>query len=86
MLRDMAENGRPSQRYWFSAKRYGWGWGAPATWEGWAVVAGFLALIGAPAALGLGAPVRVAVVVIASLALIAICWRKGEPPSWRWGK
>ena len=31
-------------RYWFPAKRYGWGWGLPATWEGWAVMAGFFRL------------------------------------------
>ena len=21
-------------RYWFPAKRYGWGWGPPSTWQG----------------------------------------------------
>jgi hypothetical protein len=26
-------------RYWFPAKRYGWGWGLPVTWQGWAVLA-----------------------------------------------
>jgi hypothetical protein len=24
-------------RYWFSAKKFGFGWRAPITWEGWAV-------------------------------------------------
>lgn len=24
--------------YWFPAKRYGWGWGPPATWQGWVVL------------------------------------------------
>ena len=23
-------------RNWFRAKRYGWGWGLPITWQGWA--------------------------------------------------
>ena len=32
-------------RYWFPAKRYGWGWGPPNNWQGWAVVAGVAALI-----------------------------------------
>ena len=31
--------------YWFPAKRYGWGWGVPNTWQGWVVVAVFAALI-----------------------------------------
>jgi hypothetical protein len=25
--------------YWFPAKRYGWGWGIPVTWQGWVVFA-----------------------------------------------
>ena len=32
-------------RYWFPAKRYGWGWGLPSTWEGWVVLVGYLALL-----------------------------------------
>ena len=34
--------------YWFPARRYGWGWGLPATWQGWLVLAGYvlLALVG----------------------------------------
>ena len=31
--------------YWFPAKRYGWGWGLPATWQGWTVLAAFLILV-----------------------------------------
>jgi hypothetical protein len=75
-------------RYWFPAKRYGWGWGPPSTWQGWVVLAGYLALLLAlivfvPAdrypnwcSLGLGTLVAT---------LIAICWWTGEPPKWRWG-
>ena len=25
-------------------------------------------------------------VAVASCALIAICWRTGQPPRWRWGR
>ena len=83
------EPSTPDQpRYWFPAKRYGWGWGLPSTWEGWVVLAGYLALLLAlivfvPADrypnrfwAGLGTLVT---------SLIAICWWKGEPPRWRWG-
>ena len=32
-------------RYRFSAKRYGWGWGSPCTWQGWMVLAAYLGLM-----------------------------------------
>ena len=76
-------------RYWFPAKRYGWGWGIPATWEGWAVLAGFLALVIAGVFLvpPHQSPVAfVAYVIALSVVLTAICWLKGEPPRWRWGE
>jgi hypothetical protein len=25
--------------YWFAVKRYGWGWGMPVRWQGWAALA-----------------------------------------------
>ena len=37
---------RRMARYWFPAKRYGWGWGPPATWQGWAVLAAFVGASG----------------------------------------
>ncbi len=79
----------PADRsYWFPAKRYGWGWGLPSTWQGWAVLALYALLL----ALGfaLFPPQRelaafLAYVVALTVVLIAICWLKGEPPRWRWG-
>lgn len=75
-------------RYWFPAKRYGWGWGAPVTWQGWAVLAGFVALlvVGSvviPPARHLGWFFVYQAVLCA--VLVAVCYRKGEPPRWRWG-
>lgn len=32
-------------RYWFPAKRYGWGWGLPTAWQGWGVIAGYASLV-----------------------------------------
>jgi hypothetical protein len=32
-------------KLWFPAKRYGWGWGFPTVWQGWAVLAAFFALL-----------------------------------------
>ncbi len=75
--------------YWFPAKRYGWGWGLPSRWQGWVVLAAFIALVAAggfifPPARGAG--FYLGYVTILTLVLIAVCWAKGEPPRWRWGK
>jgi len=35
----------PKKDIWFPQKRYGWGWGFPFKWQGWAVLAVFIALI-----------------------------------------
>ncbi|MCA1579791.1 MAG: hypothetical protein LC796_00060 [Acidobacteria bacterium] len=76
-------------RYWFPAKRYGWGWGLPSSWQGWVVFAGFfvlLALDGYVFRPGHNLPAFIACTILLSLALLAICFAKGEPPAWRWGK
>jgi len=75
-------------RYWFPAKRYGWGWGLPMTWQGWIVFLGFLGLVATAAFL---IPPRtnlagyVIYVCVLSLLFAGICWWKGEPARWRWG-
>jgi hypothetical protein len=75
-------------RYWFPAKRYGWGWGLPNAWQGWAVLAVFAALVLAGAIKLLptyGSFIFVAYTALLSIGLVAVCWLKGERPSWRWG-
>jgi hypothetical protein len=75
-------------RYWFPAKRYGWGWGFPALWQGWFVIVVYVMLIGTAAVVidPSARPVRFAACLVAlTLILIAVCWAKGEPPRWRWG-
>jgi hypothetical protein len=75
-------------RYWFPAKRYGWGWGLPATWQGWVVLAVFalLVLLGVllfpPKQNAFLFFVHVGACIVA---LVAVCYLKGEPPAWRWG-
>ncbi len=74
-------------RYWFRAKRIGWGWSWPLTWQGWAVLACFFALVGSGALfLRTNAFVFFIYVALLSGVLVVICWRTGEPPRWRWGK
>ena len=76
------------RKYWFPAKRYGWGWGLPATWQGWAVLLVYLALVlgGIPLHSTRGTLVYVAYVLVLTAALIVICWLTGERPRWRWGE
>lgn len=31
------------RKYWFPAKRYGWGWGLPVRWQGWVCLAAYMA-------------------------------------------
>ena len=73
--------------YWFPAKTLGFGWGPPRRWQGWLVLAVYMAaMIGIgvrfppnahPAAFFFGGAVATAL-------LIAVCALKGEPPRWRW--
>ncbi len=77
-----------SQSYWFPAKKYGWGWGFPITWQGWAVLILFIVVVIALSILfnPVDYPLAfIASMIISSAALIAICYAKGEPPQWRWG-
>ena len=77
--------GAEEPRHWFPAKRFGWGWGLPRTWEGWLVTAVYGVVVVAAAAL-LRPGAMAVVVLVASAALIAVCWVKGERPRWRWGR
>ena len=78
-----------SGNYWFPAKRYGWGWGLPIAWQGWLVLAAFFVLV----LLGIrwfpprqSMPVFFLYIAVITALLTGVCWLKGEPPRWRWGK
>lgn len=75
-------------RYWFPAKRYGWGWAAPCTWQGWIVLLTYLMLVlCAPFVFDPNTHIvgHLLFVGVVTVLLLVICWRKGEPPRWRWG-
>jgi hypothetical protein len=77
---------QPERKYWFPAKRYGWGWGIPSSWQGWLVVAAFGGLLFAgPFFLPPGTAPYLAYVAVLCALLVGVCWLKGEPPRWRWG-
>jgi len=80
---------QPEPRYWFPAKRYGWGWGPPCTWEGWLVLLAFCGLLftaGFVSIRNQNLPAFFVSVFCLNCGLIAICFWKGEPPKWRWGR
>jgi hypothetical protein len=78
---------------WFRAKKYGWGWGLPLTWQGWVVLITFLLFIfvdffridghshsNSDTLIGF-----IPDSLVASVIFIAICFLTGEKPKWRWG-
>lgn len=77
------------KKFWFPAKKYGWGWGLPCAWQGWVVLLAFFVLL-ALSALLLLPGMHIALFFMAEgilvTALIIIGCLKGERPRWRWGK
>lgn len=73
--------------YWFPAKRYGWGWGPPTTWQGWVVmiVWGLAVVAGIRRFMPLHKAAFGVFMATWLVTLLVICYWKGEPPSWRWG-
>jgi hypothetical protein len=80
-------------KYWFKRKRYGYGW-APTTKEGWLTLWVYVGAIVAEATIFLGGakPITNAralgfaiSVIISLIVLLAISYKKGPRPKWRWG-
>jgi len=77
--------------YWFKKKLYGWGW-VPVKWQGWAVIAIFIALITwfatdlDKSAEGTADVVwYLGKIAVSILVLIIVCYKTGEKPKWQWG-
>lgn len=96
----MSKNNLSSNKLWFKAKNYGWGW-YPVTWEGWLVTILFVVFITFRANkvsqmfdTDSSFIFRYFFEVLFSLIpLLVICYStsaeshlKGEKPQWRWGK
>ena len=75
-----------AKRYWFPAKRYGWGWSLPIRWQGWLVMACYVAGAVALSVFYPSSWVFFPGLCGLSVLLVLTCWLKGEPPRWRWGK
>ncbi|MAX23083.1 MAG: hypothetical protein CMJ19_01150 [Phycisphaeraceae bacterium] len=73
--------------YWFRAKRYGWGWSMPATWQGW-VFTFVWSIVTIPAVCWVAnhsLPWAYVILTVMSALLLIVLFMKGEPPRWRWG-
>jgi energy-coupling factor transporter transmembrane protein EcfT len=81
------------QNLWFKRKLYGWGW-TPVRWQGWAVVFGYtLVVFGIVFLFGqqeylstLAIFFKIILpILISTILLFWICYKKGERPRWQWG-
>ncbi len=83
------------QGYWFKAKIYGWGW-VPAKWQGLLVILIYLILISLIALMrenpipgnpdsGSNFLTFALPIIILTILLFIICYKKGEKPRWQWG-
>jgi len=75
---------------WFHAMKYGFGWGLPATWQGWVVLLSYLALVMAGVFFikrfpWLTIPFVIYVFLLSGV-LFFMCRKKGEKPESRWGE
>jgi hypothetical protein len=69
---------------WFAPKRYGLGAGLPIAWQGWAVIAAFIAVVGVAAWLfGKNDP-RGLAIVIPAIAVLLIVTARTTRGGWRW--
>ncbi|HRH31656.1 MAG TPA: hypothetical protein PK950_03240 [Candidatus Paceibacterota bacterium] len=87
-------NNQENKKIWFKAKEYGYGW-YPATWQGWLILAIYLAIvIGSATLLGVfretieprGLTIYIIFDLLLTAVLIAVCAKFGEKAKWRWGK
>lgn len=78
-------NNKEKKEIWFKAKCYGWGW-YPCTWQGWLVLLiWFVLFLFSVEKMDHEGLKNLIVIIILTIILIWISWKKGERPGWRWG-
>ena len=76
-----------NRTHWFRAKRFGWGWGAPSSWQGWVALAAYFVLVVAGIPLvqvARGDLAYAAYVIVCTATFVVLCWLKGEPAGRTW--
>ena len=71
---------------WFRVKRYGLGAGLPCSWQGWALMAAFVAILFGTGLAELPYGPRLAITLLAAIAFLLVARLKSDAPwKWRWG-
>ncbi len=76
------------KKIWFPAKKYGYGWGLPACWQGWVVLIGYLILFfNGRFISGFHNGLLLYIIYISFITclFLVIVVLKGEKAHWRWG-
>ena len=75
---------KPYKSYWVPAKKYGYGWGFPQTWQGALVLIAYLVLM---TVLCFASINSIGLLILGSsllsIGMLILCYMKGEPPKWR---
>lgn len=69
---------------WFAPKRYGFGSGLPISWQGWALTAGFIALVFISAYLFAGRPVVMFAILAPAVATFLVISARTTRGGWHW--
>jgi hypothetical protein len=69
---------------WFAAKRYGYGAGAPISWQGWAVTIGFVLLAALLGVVFAPKPLVFAAIMIPLTVVFGTIAAKTTRGGWRW--
>jgi lipopolysaccharide export LptBFGC system permease protein LptF len=69
---------------WFAPKRYGYGAGLPIAWQGWAVLAIYIAVIGLLSLWLAEKPIAFIGALIPPTALLILITAKTTRGGWRW--
>ncbi len=74
------------QKFWFHAKSFGFGWGLPASWQGWVVFILYLTLVIGTARLAPSDTKLPIIFVLTVMFIIVVVFTGERPAKWRWGK
>jgi hypothetical protein len=69
---------------WFAAKRYGFGAGLPISWQGWAVMLSFLAIVAVIAYFFGDQPLKLIGIIVPLSAALAVITSRTTRGGWRW--
>jgi len=72
--------------FWFHVKSYGFGWGLPASWQGWVSLVIYIALVLTVILFAPQDTKFIFIGVLTILFVILVVFTGERPAKWRWGK